>query len=333
MKRILIILTAVIINAALGAQSPEKISYQAVVRDTDNKLLADQTIGIQLSILPYSINGEAVFVETYNNPSTNANGLVSLEIGSGTTLAGDFHFIDWTKGPYFIKTEIDTEGGTDYSITGISQMLSVPYAFHAKTADSLTGNLDLSAMATKEALADSLTRIRVEILSTTAYTVGDFAQGGIVFWLDDTGKHGLVCAKEDQDGGSGIQWYNGTNTDTEAHGQGIYAGKMNTLLIIANQGSNSMDYAAGVCANYHVTEMGVDYGDWYLPSVTEVQLMVRNKSVIDSVSIAVGGSALGCSGCYWSSTEYSTTHAGTSYYLQDYSDKHRALKVRAVRAF
>lgn len=367
MKRIFLFFMGVLIHLSLRAQSPEKISYQAVVRDTDNKLLTNQTIGIQLSILQNSVNGKAVYVETYNNQSTNANGLLSVEIGTGTALIGDFNTIDWIKGPYYIKTEIDTEGGTNYSITGISQMLSVPYAFHAKTADSIsgtitekdpvyaasqasgititdiiklnnlsgvnTGDQDLSALASKKALADSITRIHDEILSTTTYSVGDFAQGGIVFWVDDTGKHGLVCAKEDQDGGSGIQWYNGTNTDTEAHGQGIYAGKMNTLLIIANQGSNSMDYAAGVCANFHVTEKGVDYGDWYLPSVTEVQLMVQNKSIIDSVSVAIGGSALGCSGCYWSSTEYSTSHAGTSYYQQDFSDKHRAFKVRAVRTF
>ena len=74
-------------------------------------------------------------------PTTNTNGLVTLEIGTGTT-SDDFSAIDWTAGPYFIKTEIDPEGGVNYTITGISQVLSVPYALHAQTADSIIGGFN-----------------------------------------------------------------------------------------------------------------------------------------------------------------------------------------------
>ncbi len=73
--------------------------------------------------------------------TTNANGLVSIEIGNGTVVSGDFATIDWGNGPYFIKTETDPTSGTAYTITGTSQLLSVPYALHAKTAETITGEI------------------------------------------------------------------------------------------------------------------------------------------------------------------------------------------------
>ena len=121
------------------AQSPEKINYQAVIRDASNDLVTGQPIGMQISILQGSANGEAVYVET-QTPTTNAYGLVSFEIGTGIT-SDDFSVIDWANGPYFIKTETDPTGGSDYIITGTSQLLSVPYAKYAdESGDSFSGN-------------------------------------------------------------------------------------------------------------------------------------------------------------------------------------------------
>ena len=130
MKRIITIAAAFFITASVWAQSPEKMSYQAVVRDASNTLVTSQNVGMQISILQGSASGNAVYTET-QTPATNINGLVSLEIGSGTT-TDDFSTIDWTSGPYFIKTETDPTGGTTYTITGTSQLMSVPYALYAK---------------------------------------------------------------------------------------------------------------------------------------------------------------------------------------------------------
>jgi hypothetical protein len=137
MKRLFTILAAVLLMASVFAQSPEKMSYQAVIRNSNDQLVTNQTVGMQISILQGSASGLAVYVET-QTPTTNVNGLVSVEIGTGTT-TDDFSAIDWANGPYFIKTETDTAGGTNYTIIGASQLLSVPYSLYAKEAEAIAG--------------------------------------------------------------------------------------------------------------------------------------------------------------------------------------------------
>jgi hypothetical protein len=129
MKRIYSILAVLFLTINVFAQAPKKMSYQAVIRKSNNTLLASSPVGIKISILKDSATGTVVFAETYSpNPVTNANGLVSLEIGTGTAITGTFAAINWATGPYFIKTETDPTGGTAYSITGTNELMSVPYA-------------------------------------------------------------------------------------------------------------------------------------------------------------------------------------------------------------
>jgi len=134
MKKIITICAAIFMTASVFAQSPNKMSYQAVIRNSSNALVTSSAVGMRISILQTSPSGTAVYVET-QTPTTNANGLVSIEIGGGTVVAGNFANINWANGPYFVKTETDPAGGTSYSITGTSQLLSVPYALHAKTVE------------------------------------------------------------------------------------------------------------------------------------------------------------------------------------------------------
>ncbi len=145
MKSLLTILAAILLTATVWAQNPEKMSYQAVIRNISEQLVTNQDMGMQISILQGSIAGKAVYVETHST-SSNANGLVTIEIGTGTT-SDDFSAIDWTSGPYFLETETDptTSGGTNYTIKGISQLLSVPYAMHTNTTDSIVGGVKVLA--------------------------------------------------------------------------------------------------------------------------------------------------------------------------------------------
>lgn len=120
----------ILIKTSGFCQFPHKISYQAIIRNSDNTLLANTTIGMQISILQASNTGMPVYVET-QIVKTNEYGLVHLEIGSGTVMNGNFINIDWANGPYFIKTETDPMGGNAYVISGTSELLSVPYALYA----------------------------------------------------------------------------------------------------------------------------------------------------------------------------------------------------------
>ena len=140
------------------AQTPEKLSYQAIVRNASDKILANQAVGVQISILQ---NGSSVYTETHN-ATTNANGLINLEVGAGTQQSGAFGTINWGSDTYFIKTEIDVTGGTNYTISGTSQLVSVPYALHAKTAETFTGTLtetdpSFNASAAKNISASDIT--------------------------------------------------------------------------------------------------------------------------------------------------------------------------------
>ncbi|MDY0140552.1 MAG: hypothetical protein RBR97_01505 [Bacteroidales bacterium] len=145
-KNILTILLIIFVSISVFAQSPEKLSYQAVIRDNISQLVVNQEIAIQITILRDSENGSAGYVET-QEPITNDNGLISLEIGMGVVLEGNFENIEWQDGAYFLKTEVDLAGGSDYSITGTSQLLSVPYAMHSKTTESILGTITESQIA------------------------------------------------------------------------------------------------------------------------------------------------------------------------------------------
>jgi len=113
-----------------SAQVPQRMSYQAVIRNANNTLLSQQLIGVRISILQADTAGQPVYVETHYT-KTNLNGLMTLQIGGGLKFFGDFNSINWSTGRYFVKTETDPDGGFDYRITGYSELLSVPYALYA----------------------------------------------------------------------------------------------------------------------------------------------------------------------------------------------------------
>jgi hypothetical protein len=144
MKKIFTLAIALLTAFSILAQAPQKMSYQCVVRNPGGALVTNQNVGMKISILQGTPSGTVIYSETYSpNPQTNANGMLSIEIGGGFAITGTFSAIDWAAGPYFLKTETDPTGGTSYTITGTSQLLSVPYALYAKTASTANYN-DLS---------------------------------------------------------------------------------------------------------------------------------------------------------------------------------------------
>jgi uncharacterized protein (TIGR02145 family) len=171
MKKLFTILAS-ILTVGLFAQIPQKMNYQAVVRDASGKLVTNHLIGIRVSILQGSASGAAVYIET-QTPTSNANGLVTIEIGTGLT-SDNFSAINWANGPYFIEAETDPTGGSSYTISGTSQLLSVPYALYAKTAENgFSGNYNdltnkptlfdgnYNSLSNKLAVADSINKYAV----------------------------------------------------------------------------------------------------------------------------------------------------------------------------
>ena len=112
---------------------PKTMSYQAIIRNGSQGLVANGNITVRISIIKGSEFGSPAYVETHS-AKTNANGLVTLQIGGGTALFGSFASIDWSSGPYFLRTETDPLGGTEYGITSFSPILTIPYAMHALRA-------------------------------------------------------------------------------------------------------------------------------------------------------------------------------------------------------
>lgn len=305
----LLLLLTGIFQSSTFAQAPESFKYQAVARNSGGQILENQNVSFRLSILQGSNSGIIVYSESHQT-TTNNFGLVNLNIGDGVIENGNFSNIDWGSDLYFVKVEMDANGNMNYQTLGTSQLLSVPYSLHAKVAEVVPNDLDRDPTNEIEIPVGGASG---HVLSTdgsgnyswtengsttNTYSIGDFAHGGVVFWTDATGEHGLVCAIEDT-GGESVPWSNGTLIVTKAIRSGIYGGSVNTERIIDIQGSGL--YAAYLCASYN----GGGFGDWYLPAWDELKIMYENRVVINNTATSNGGTAF-ASSSYWSSTELLT---------------------------
>ncbi|MBO4587899.1 MAG: hypothetical protein J5711_03235 [Bacteroidales bacterium] len=136
-KSFLLFVMAMVAALSAWSQVPQTLTYQAVVRDAEGMLMCNSNVGVQISILQGYANGTAVYSDR-QTVTTNANGLFTMLIGSEeNSLSG----INWAAGPYFLKSEIDPTGGSDYTLETVQQLFSVPYALHSHTADSVAGGL------------------------------------------------------------------------------------------------------------------------------------------------------------------------------------------------
>jgi hypothetical protein len=189
----------------------------------------------------------------------------------------------------------------------------------------VVGKAKITVMDTVTDVSANVVRQSDGTLVLRQYKIGDIAQGGIIFYVDESGEHGL--AADTVDLSTGIRWYAGTLGDTQAKGDGPFAGEMNTAIIISSHvaiGDDGSTYAARLCAEL---QKG-GFGDWYLPSIEELGLMYTNLH-----SGGLGGFA---SASYWSSTEQDSLQAWYQFFGnggQTFMDKSSNIRVRAVRAF
>jgi hypothetical protein len=219
-------------------------------------------------------------------------------------------------GPFTIVYQ--ASGGSPVTVNNISSTV----AFNVVTPTITTSYKLVS-------VTDENTKASTDFSGATAsiivpHYVGESFGGGIVFYVDGTGQHGLIAATADQS--TGIQWYNGNFTTTGATATAIGTGLANTTAIISSQ-INTGSYAAKLCADYSLTVDGFTYTDWYLPSKDELNQLYLNR-------VAIGGFA---NNVYWSSTEFDSNLAWSQYFengVQYNFNKNRTYYyVRAVRAF
>lgn len=270
MKKILFTAGLLLGTYLVSAQVPEKMSYQAVVRNTSGQLLANQNIGMKISILQGSNAGTVVYEERLTT-STNINGLATLELGTGTVLSGTFSSINWSSGNYYLKTETDPTGGSSYTITGTSQLLSVPYAMFAKTAENSSGGLSLPFSATQtnsnpllEIINDgdgsslsgkntsttsSITAVRGEVINTAPGGFSSAVRGV------NNGTGGLGIGVWGSQAGSGWGVYGVTPTGLGVYGNSSGAGT--GVLANSNTGTGlTATSTNGIAANISINNNG-----------------------------------------------------------------------------
>ncbi len=132
-----VLLITILVRLSLG-QSSDYLTYQSVIKDSEGNLLNNAAVGVRIGVIQSSTSGTIIYQETHS-ATTNSNGLMTIAIGSGSASTGTWASIDWSAGPYFISSEIDPDGGTSYSISNTTQVLSVPFALYAKKAGEVDG--------------------------------------------------------------------------------------------------------------------------------------------------------------------------------------------------
>jgi hypothetical protein len=284
MKKILLSLGIMLGLFIAQAQAPEKMSYQAVMRNGSGQLLINQSIAVKVSILQGSPAGTLVYSERLTG-NTNANGLISIEIGTGTILSGVFSAIDWPTGSYYLKTETDPAGGTNYTIAGTSQLLSVPYAMYAKSAGGTGGSFvipytnTVNNASTLFSLINDGDGTSVEgINNTTTSSISSVR--GIVNNVSPGGFSSGVRGINNGTGGLGVGVWGSQN----GSGWGVYGVTPNGLGVYGNASANG----TGVYANSNTGTGLTATSNNGIPASISIFNNANNNNVLNVSSVGNG---------------------------------------------
>lgn len=299
-----------LVAATFAQTPPDAFSYSAVARDANSNPIANTTIGIQISLRQGSPLGTVVYQENHF-VNTDQYGLFNLTVGGGSVQSGNISTIDWAAANHYLQVGMDANGSTNFLNMGTTQLLSVPYALHAKTAGSILGGGGSGNFT---------------------HFIGEEFGGGVIFhlWLDANGvEHGLIVDKTDL---STSQVYsNINNVLIGPSAQSVWDGLSNSNAIVAQAGHGNS--AAALCLNS--TNGG--QSNWYLPSIQELAMLWNNYFTVAQSLSQISGATQLQQAFYWSSTEGGAGGArtfafgaGGANYGYDKADPHY---VRAVRAF
>lgn len=250
MRSIYLLVVFLFSSLTLLAQAPEKISYQGVARDSQGNIIPNQAISLRLSIRQTTPTGTVVYSETHNT-ITNSLGLFTIGAGGGTVVSGTFASIDWSNGPYFFQTEMDSNGGTNYLNLGTSQLLSVPYALYAKTSGSGSSGATGATGPTGPTGNDGVAGSNGSIGATgPPGPSGADGQNGLNGATGPTGQTGLTgstgpSGADGQNGATGADGATGATGPTGADGSNGSAGSTGATGPTGADGSNGSMGATG----------------------------------------------------------------------------------------
>jgi hypothetical protein len=280
------------------------INYQGAATDNNGDELINQNITLRASIISGSVNGNLEWEETHST-STDQFGLFSVVIGQGTNTSNgstsNFDNMDWGSGNHFLKIEMDASGGTNYSIIGTTQMMSVPYALYAKSSGS---NSNLDSLGQVVTILDSLMAIITPYLGCTDSTACNYDSLAVINNGSCTGLFGCTDNQSSNynasatcDDGSCIPY-----VGMYAFGGVIYdiVGNQAYVFNIDHEVSQSSmtttslsNYSNGLALN--------GYSDWEVPNSTEYNVICANMSLINIITNLNGGIVL-TSTDYWSTS-------------------------------
>jgi hypothetical protein len=321
-----ILFLLVVIQTTTFAQTHQAIPYQAVARNAAGVPLSNQNIKVRFSIRDSILSGTIVYRETHT-AATNALGLFNLNVGLGTPVTGTFSGINWGKNAKFLQVEMDPAGGNSFVDLGTQQMMSVPYALYSENSGpkgTTKGDLLFwdggKWSILKPGKPEQYLQIGDSGLPQWKYRIGQEFGGGIIFYLDSTGEHGLVVTKSSI---GKYNWISSSSAPVIATSTAIGSGLSNTQLIVSTFGPQNN--AANACLNLVLN----GFDDWYLPSVDELNYTFKNGLFPSSVTTI-----------YWSSSdkepalphvrfEYCPTSCGVS----GPWTKSTLLEVLAIRSF
>lgn len=352
MKNMTFIVTMCFLLFSMGLKAqipPKAFSYSAVARDASGQAIASSTIGIQITIRKSSISGTSLYVENHF-VNTDQFGLFNIAIGTGSIQSGSMSSIDWSDDLYFLELGMDVNGATNFLSMGATQLISVPYALHAATADSVVGAApgfsgDYNDLSNQPVTVDSISFnsdtlylsngqnfvTNNNVAGTFTHYIGEEFEGGVIFhlWKDIQGvEHGLIVDKTDLS--SSQVWSNVDNVAVGPAAQSSWDGLNNSSAIV-NQ-INHTASAASLCLNS--TNGGQN--DWYLPSTLELKMLWDNYYTVSRSLTQIPGATLLEPIYYWTSTESNSNFAWYFYFYSGTAGNFSKLNpyyVRAIRAF
>ncbi|MCX6257468.1 MAG: hypothetical protein NTW49_06170 [Bacteroidia bacterium] len=290
MKKIINYFIFMLAIAAASAQTPMSFSYQAVARDSTGNILADQNVSVRISVLQGSVSGSAAYVETHATTS-NQFGLILLSIGQGNVVSGSFSNIDWsTGGGWFLKVEIDPYGGNNYHEMGTSQLESVPYALHSKTAETLTGTYNETDPVFGAHVASSINNTDISNWNT-AYSWGNHATAGYLTNFTESDPVWSLAS---------VNYYTKINLQTNGSAQihfGNITNKPNTLAGYGITNAMNTSHPANSISTTNISNWNNAYS-WgnhatagYLTSETDPVWSLASLNYYTKLNLQTSGSA------------------------------------------